>query len=341
MEVNKKTPKVSVCVVTYNHEKYIRQCLQSIVDQETDFDFEVVVADDCSTDNTQKILQEFAERYPRIIRIILHQENIGASKNFAYAHQQALGEYIAHIDGDDYALPSKLKKQVEFLDSNPQISFVVHKVKVVSALNEALIRINPSQDQPIFTSVEKLIENYLFFTHSSKMYRRSFRQQVYGYAIDVIDFYYHVEDAKQGPIGFINEILGVYRQNVSGSLTTTKGKQLYNLFTMTLDVYDRAIELGINEVHVFRGKNQYLFGAALHCISLNDQESAIRYLSQCDSKWFKKISAAKFICLLVDIRAYTLIVIILKFIVSLRKNANKYRNLYNRIQFTSFMDERC
>ena len=63
-----KTPKVSVCVITFNHEKYIRQCLQSIVDQETNFDFEVIVGDDCSKDGTREVVQEFAGKYLTIFQ---------------------------------------------------------------------------------------------------------------------------------------------------------------------------------------------------------------------------------------------------------------------------------
>src|SRR5450759_3411095 len=75
MVLPEKIPKVSVCVVTYNQEKFIRQCLQSIVDQETDCDFEVIVGDDCSTDGTRDIVREFAERYPTMIKVILQDTN--------------------------------------------------------------------------------------------------------------------------------------------------------------------------------------------------------------------------------------------------------------------------
>jgi cellulose synthase/poly-beta-1,6-N-acetylglucosamine synthase-like glycosyltransferase len=77
MEIVEQAPKVSVCVVTYNQEKYIGQCLQSVVDQETDFDFEVLVADDCSTDGTRLILHEFANKYPGIVKPILSEVNVG------------------------------------------------------------------------------------------------------------------------------------------------------------------------------------------------------------------------------------------------------------------------
>ena len=77
-----KTPKVSVCVVTYNQEKYIRQCLQSIVDQETNFNFEILVSDDCSTDATRTIVLEFASKYPEIVKPMFRDRNVGAVKNF-------------------------------------------------------------------------------------------------------------------------------------------------------------------------------------------------------------------------------------------------------------------
>jgi len=117
MELQYKTPKVSVCVITYNQEKYIRQCLQSIVDQETDFDFEVIVGEDCSTDGTRAIVQEFSEKFPNIVKPIYQKKNIdGGGYNFLTVHRAARGEYVAHIDGDDFALPGKLQAQANILE---------------------------------------------------------------------------------------------------------------------------------------------------------------------------------------------------------------------------------
>src|SRR5690554_1721762 len=114
--------KVSVCVITYNQEKYIRECLQSIVDQEVDFKIEVIVADDCSTDKTQEIIKEFAHKYPHLIIPIFHSENVGISLNYRSAHDRATGEYVAHCDGDDMWLPGKLTYQAELLDKHPHAS---------------------------------------------------------------------------------------------------------------------------------------------------------------------------------------------------------------------------
>src|SRR5664279_5549236 len=117
-------PKVTVCVVTYNQERYIAQCLQSLVDQEVDFGFEVVVSDDCSSDSTATIIKDFCQRYPGLVRAHFHEKNIGAYENFLFAHRQVAGEYAAHIDGDDLAFPSKLAAQVSALDADPACAVV-------------------------------------------------------------------------------------------------------------------------------------------------------------------------------------------------------------------------
>jgi glycosyltransferase involved in cell wall biosynthesis len=123
--VSKKKPKVSVCVVTYNQEKYIRQCLQSIVEQETDFDFEVIVGDDCSTDGTRSVIRAFVVKYPDIVNPIFRDTNIGAMNNFADILSVANGNYIALCEGDDYWTdPLKLQKQVDFLEAHPEYGLV-------------------------------------------------------------------------------------------------------------------------------------------------------------------------------------------------------------------------
>lgn len=88
--------KVLVCVIAYCQEKYIRQCLQSIVDQETGSGFEVIVTNGCSTDGSRGIVREFADRYPDMVKPLFHKDNIGALKNFVFVHEYARGEYIAY-----------------------------------------------------------------------------------------------------------------------------------------------------------------------------------------------------------------------------------------------------
>jgi glycosyltransferase involved in cell wall biosynthesis len=112
--------KVSVIVATYNQEKYIRHTLESIVTQKTDFDFEALVGDDCSTDGTAEIIREFATKYPNIIVPYIREKNLGMYGNIPELMTHAKGEYISIIEGDDYWIDeNKLQKQVDFLDNNP------------------------------------------------------------------------------------------------------------------------------------------------------------------------------------------------------------------------------
>ncbi len=117
--------KVSVCITTYNLEKYIEQTLNSILSQKTSFDFEILVGDDCSTDGTREILLAYKERFPEKIKLHLQQKNVGVNKNDYDLIYLAHGEYIAWCDGDDYWIDEyKLEKQVRILDENPQYSCV-------------------------------------------------------------------------------------------------------------------------------------------------------------------------------------------------------------------------
>ncbi|HIY48220.1 MAG TPA: glycosyltransferase family 2 protein [Candidatus Barnesiella excrementavium] len=117
--------KVSVCITTYNLENYIAQTLNSILSQKTSFDFEILIGDDCSTDNTKNILLAYKEKYPDKIVLHFQSHNVGVNKNDYELIYLAKGEYIAWCDGDDYWIDDyKLEKQVRILDENPQYSCV-------------------------------------------------------------------------------------------------------------------------------------------------------------------------------------------------------------------------
>lgn len=125
--LSKNKPRVSVCVITYNQDQYISKCLESIVGQKCNFDFELIIRDDCSQDKTLKIIKEFKDKYPKIIKIIEANENIGANKNLLSVFAESKGEYLAICEGDDYWLDDyKLQKQVEIMDGNEDVSFVAH-----------------------------------------------------------------------------------------------------------------------------------------------------------------------------------------------------------------------
>src|SRR5947207_637489 len=121
--------KISVIVLTYNHEKHIAQALDSVLVQETNFDYEIIIAEDCSTDRTRSIVLDFQRRNPDKIRLVLPAKNLGCHGNrvFAQAFELAQGQYVALLDGDDYwTSPTKLQKQADFLDAHPEYALCSH-----------------------------------------------------------------------------------------------------------------------------------------------------------------------------------------------------------------------
>lgn len=128
--------KVSICVVSFNHQNYIRQCLESLLDQECGFRVEIIVHDDASTDETANVIKKFQETYPTVIRGILQTENQyskGVNAQYNYVFPKARGEYIAVCDGDDFWCdPNKLALQVAVLDQNDDVAVTYGRVKAVS-----------------------------------------------------------------------------------------------------------------------------------------------------------------------------------------------------------------
>jgi len=123
--MGKKEIKVSVLILTYNQQDYIAQAIESVLIQQTDYSYEIIIGDDGSTDNTRQICLEYKNKYPSIITLLFHEKNIGLLANFVSIVQAAKGKYIASCDGDDYWIDSfKIQKQVDFLENNQDYAFI-------------------------------------------------------------------------------------------------------------------------------------------------------------------------------------------------------------------------
>ena len=115
-------PTVSVWMITYNHEKFIAQAIESILEQKTNFSFEFVIGEDFSNDNTATIVKEYAKKYPEIIKARFNNPNLGIMSNVIKTLEECNGKYIALCEGDDYWTDHyKLQKQVDFLEANPDV----------------------------------------------------------------------------------------------------------------------------------------------------------------------------------------------------------------------------
>ena len=125
--------KLSVIFITYNHEKYAEKALRSVCEQETDFQFEVVVGEDCSTDSTREILRRVAAEYPDKVRLLFREKNFGRpTLNVYNTTRECRGEYLAYLEGDDYWTDEhKLQKQVTFLEEHPEYIACTHDCVMV------------------------------------------------------------------------------------------------------------------------------------------------------------------------------------------------------------------
>jgi glycosyltransferase involved in cell wall biosynthesis len=125
-------PKVSVCMITYNHAGFIAAALDSALMQRTSFDYEIVVGEDCSTDRTREIIKDYQKHWPSRVKPLFRQENVGMQRNGKETLEACRGEYVAFLEGDDYWTdPNKLQLQVEYLDRHRDCAFVHHPVSHV------------------------------------------------------------------------------------------------------------------------------------------------------------------------------------------------------------------
>lgn len=136
---------VSICCVSYNHGPYIKNALDSILMQKVDFSVQIIIGEDCSSDNTMCIINEYNKKYPNIFTILDREKNVGGKQNFIEVHSLATGKYVIDFETDDYWLDElKLKKQVEWLETHPNIIGVTHLCKMVGKFNEQLFLKYPS-----------------------------------------------------------------------------------------------------------------------------------------------------------------------------------------------------
>lgn len=233
------TPKVSVCVITYNHEAYIATCLQSIVDQQADFDFEVVVSDDCSTDGTRAIVDSFAQRYPNHVRRLHQPSNLGGCRNYLSVHRSATAEFTCHCDGDDYWCPGKLQAQVVFLEQHPACACVFTNASVVADGGSPIGTF--SSGVPSEINASYLIRRGNFLTHSSMMYRTACRDDMLVDGADFIDLQLYLRISRRGLLGFIDKPLVCYRDNSSGSTIRANNARIRTLYWQALEGVDETM----------------------------------------------------------------------------------------------------
>ncbi len=210
--------KASVVIITYNQARFIEQAVESVLSQRTNFDFEVVIGEDCSTDNTRAIVRRYAEQHPGRVRALLHDANLGSRRNFVAAYQASRGQYLAVLDGDDYwTSPEKLQRQVDLLDSHPDYSICFHSAMMVwEDSSQAPMPHYPPGRKQTYTLEELLTHD--FVTTSTMVVRNRLITEfpAWYWKAPFGDWPFLALNAMHGPIGYLDECWSVYRQHGSG-----------------------------------------------------------------------------------------------------------------------------
>lgn len=241
--------KLSVVISCYKQQDYIAECLESVLAQKVNFEYEIIIADDCSPDNTREIILQFYRKFPKKIKLLFQEKNVGAARNYIDLHNQAAGEYVVHFDGDDIMLPGKLQEQVNVLDADPQCNVVFHRARYFSD-DRSYISDTGSlfkEGETVVISKADLARWGTIAVHSSYAYRRATRK-TRKYTQDFMEWFFAFESMEGGgTAAYINKILVEYRCNPLG-----------NAYLASLAGREKAYLIIIQHVIYYFEKERYL-----------------------------------------------------------------------------------
>lgn len=228
------SPLVSVVMMTFNHGKYIGEAIDSIIQQQTDFEFELLIGEDCSTDNTREIVRMYQQRYPGIIRLFLPQKNLGVWNNMVTLFKKMRAPFCAICEGDDYwSSPFKLQRQIDLFKRHPHLGFVYCDFDIENQINRSRITgvIAKHESEELRRNASTLsledvicgrcrIATCSFLGRSEVVLRSVTEDDEWKRQMSLGDLFFKIESAAAGEIGFVPESLVTYRM-INGSATHT------------------------------------------------------------------------------------------------------------------------
>jgi glycosyltransferase involved in cell wall biosynthesis len=247
-------PLVSVQMITYNHAPLIAQAIEGVLQQKTNFPFELVIGEDCSTDGTHEIVFEYQKKYPDIIQVITSGKNVGAKKNFYRTMKACRGNYVAFCEGDDYwHHPLKLQRQIDYLESHPECGLLFADYDFYHVNSRRLIKsynCRKGFESPADLTTEDLLGSRRLMTLTAVI-----RRDLYEHVVEK-DPYLHqsenflmgdtqlwVEAALISKVSYIPESLATYRvldESASHSKDQIKHLRFYKSnYEMRLYLFDK------------------------------------------------------------------------------------------------------
>lgn len=218
---------VSINCATYNHEEYIAEALEGFLMQKTDFNYEILIGEDCSTDKTRKIVEEYIEQYPDKIKMITSENNVGERINFIRLLENSKGKYIAVCEGDDFWIdPYKLQKQVDYMEGNPECTLCFHAADIVLVSKKKTgMKIKPYYQTRV-SPIEDIISGGGGFCHTASLLyprKRMKNPPSFFLTAHVGDYPIQLILASQGYAYYIDDCMSAYRTGVKGSWTSRQG----------------------------------------------------------------------------------------------------------------------
>ena len=295
----KQQPDVSVAMMTYFHEKYVAQAIESVLSQKTDYTYEIVVSDDGSTDGTRDILKKYAEKYPNIVKIHFNSVNQGISKNNFLTRSYCQGRYIATLSGDDYWLDeTKLQKQVDFLDTHPECPAVVTCVEGRFEDSVRPFKVYPAKKyRGKYIDLPMYLNGATVGTHGLMMRNMYLTEEGRNYFSLVPKASPYIDDATENLL--LLRLGSVYSMDIRGVAyriaRSKKGKHNYNSQNNALNNFSKIVSLYNNLEQAFDGKidlfNLYRKDVAIAMAAALKQMSYEKYrdiYSQIPAKYRKR-----------------------------------------------------
>lgn len=217
---DKQNMMVSVSMITYNHEKFIAEAIEGVVMQKTNFPFELVIGEDCSTDSTRAICIEYQKKYPDIIKLRLPETNQGMMLNWINNINTGQGKYIALCDGDDYWTdPYKLQKQVDFMEAHPDFAMCSHKVHTLMC---GVMDENIEIEKDVLATEDLIQKDWALLTASIFFRKEAHKTPDWYYTVKNGDYALQLIVSLSGKIKFLPDYMAVYRQHLGGMSSTLK-----------------------------------------------------------------------------------------------------------------------
>lgn len=279
-------PKVSVAIITYNQRDFLQACVESVLAQDFE-DYEIVVADDASTDGTAALLAEYEACLPGRFKSLVAEVNEGITANSNRALKACVGDYIAWMGGDDLMLPGKLRMQVEKMEAEPSCAICYHDLDVfdsVTGKTLGFFNAGPGSRLPRQGGPEQVIRYGTFLGACSVMTRRS-ACPAHGFDSRIpfaSDWLFWIETAMGGTIRYLPHVLGRYRRH-TGNVSERMAKN-YEEAMLTLGLVDARYPAFAPYTRCYRARHWYML--AVEAVQRCEGQAARRLLwESCRHGW--------------------------------------------------------